>query len=110
MIYVPSISIIEIFFWIKQFNYLSSLSILNQTYISMTFAGVSYFVYGEKINTYSNTDPVQQEFIEAGLDYIGSLGRIGSAIPLYKLFPTKQYKEYVKIVYRIHAAGMCTNN
>ncbi len=66
---------------------------------------MSYFVYGEKINTYTTTDPIQQEFIEAGLNYIGYLGRITNAIPIYKIFPTKTYREYVKIVRRIQVVG-----
>ena len=68
-------------------------------------AGVSYFVYGEKINTYTKADPLQQEFIEAGLDYIQYLAAISNALPLYKIFPTKTYRTYVNIVHRIHAVG-----
>lgn len=67
--------------------------------------GISYFVYGEKIDVYSERDPVQKEFIEAGIDYIESVSTITSAPPLYKLFPTKPYRDYVRIVKRIQAAG-----
>jgi len=62
-------------------------------------------VYGEKINTYTKADPIQQEFINAGLDYIQYLGKITTALPLYKIYPTKNYRTYVNIVHRIHAAG-----
>ena len=68
--------------------------------------GVSYFVYGEKINVYSGADPTQQEFIDAGLEYIRSLVSITTALPLYKLYPTKAYKDYEKTVRRMQRAGM----
>ena len=63
-------------------------------------------MYGEKINVYSGADPIQQEFIDAGLNYIRSIGDISSALPLYKLYPTKTYKDYEKVVRRMHNAGI----
>ena len=70
-----------------------------------SISGVSYFVYGEKINIYSGTDPLLREFLEAGTAYIRSIGIIGSALPLYKLYPTKAYRDYEKIVRRMQKAG-----
>ena len=67
-------------------------------------------MYGEKINTYSVTDPQQKEFIEAGSKFIQSVARIASAPPLYRLFPTKPYREFVKILNRMKKAGICGNN
>ncbi len=55
-------------------------------------------------------NPIQKEFVEAGLDYIRSLVKTMNASPIYKIFPTKAYKDYVKMVHRIHAAGVCFNN
>ncbi len=66
--------------------------------------------YGEKINMYTNDDPIHQEFIEAGLEYIRSVGDIATAIPIYKIFPTKTYRDYVNIVHRIHAIGKLINS
>ena len=73
--------------------------------IMYTLKGVSYFVYGEKINVYSGTDSIQQEFIDAGLSYIRSVSDIVYALPLYKLYPTKAYKDYEKGVRRMQRAG-----
>ena len=69
------------------------------------FAGVSYFVYGEKIDIYSGTDPLLKEFMEAGMGYIRGLTVIGPALPLYRIYPTKPYREYEKIVRRMQRAG-----
>ena len=63
-------------------------------------------MYGEKINVYSGADPVHQEFIDAGLSYIRSIRGIVLSLPLYKLYPTKAYKDYEKVVRRLHNAGI----
>ena len=67
--------------------------------------GVSYFVYGEKINVYSGTDPIHQEFIDAGLEYTRSVLDITSALPFYKLYPSKAYRDYKNTVKRMQRAG-----
>ena len=67
--------------------------------------GVSYFVCGEKIDIYSGTDPDMKEFAEAGLDYINMLGVIFAALPLYRIFPTKPYRDFTKCVKRLQRAG-----
>ena len=72
---------------------------------SNLLAGVSYFVYGEKIDIYCGADATQREFLEAGLDYIRSISSIARALPLYKIFPTKPFKEYTRIVRRLQKAG-----
>ena len=78
--------------------------------IMYTLKGVSYFVYGEKIDIYSGADSIQQEFIDAGVNYIRSAADIVYALPLYKLYPTKAYKDYEKIVRRLQRAGMVIGN
>ena len=67
--------------------------------------GISYFVYGEKINIYSDIEPVQKEFMEAGLEFIGYVSRMVNALPLYRIFPTKVYRDYVAIVKRMNRTG-----
>ena len=62
-------------------------------------------MYGEKINIYSDIDPIQKEFMEAGLEFIGSISNIARALPLYKLFPTKTYRNFVRIVKRMQQTG-----
>ncbi len=67
--------------------------------------GISYFVYGEKIKIYTDIEPEQKEFMEAGLEFVGYIERITNALPLYKLFPTKVYKKYVGILKRMNRIG-----
>ena len=74
----------------------------------MISAGVSYFVYNENIDIYSGADPAKQEFMQAGLDYIQSIDLIGTVLPLYKLYPTKEYKNFKKILRRLQKAGTLT--
>ena len=62
-------------------------------------------MYGEKINVYSEADPLQKEFMEAGLDYIQSLVGIGLALPLYRIYPTRAYRDFARIVKRMQRAG-----
>ena len=67
--------------------------------------GVSFFVYGEIIDTYTLKDPRQREFVEAGSDYIKSVTEIGSSLPLYRIFPTKPYRRFVSVTRRMKKAG-----
>ena len=46
-----------------------------------------------------------EEFMEAGLDYIRSIGIILNSLPLYRIFPTKNYRDYTRIVRRMQKAG-----
>ena len=62
-------------------------------------------MYNENINIYSEADPIQQEFMEAGLDFVEYLPLITTELPLYKLYPTKAYKNYEKILRRVQKAG-----
>ena len=62
-------------------------------------------MYGEKIDIYSGMDSDMKEFSEAGLDYINMAGTIAAALPLYRIFPTKVYRDYAKCVRRIQRAG-----
>ena len=62
-------------------------------------------MYGEEINVYAETDPLTKEFMDAAQDYIQSLNLLGSRLPLYRIYPTKTFKKYVKIVRRMQDAG-----
>ena len=63
-------------------------------------------MYGEKIDLFSGTiDADQKEFMAAGLDFIRSLDPMAAAPPIYKYFPTKQYKEFVNILKRLKLSG-----
>ena len=66
---------------------------------------MSYFVYGEKIELYTEPDQHQKEFMEAGLDYLASLNDIGLAMPFYRVYPTKVYRDHVRVVNRLMEVG-----
>lgn len=65
---------------------------------------MSYFVYGEKTDVYSN-DPKQTQFMKIGLQFINHLAMIAMALPFYRLFPTKPYKQFVGVVTEMHNIG-----
>ena len=69
------------------------------------FAGVSYFVYNENIDMYSGMDPAQQEFMDAGIDYLESFPTIVMALPIYRLYRNKTYRNFEKILRRMQRAG-----
>ena len=71
----------------------------------VSLTGVSYLVYGEKIEIYSGADPFLKEFMEAGVDYINYLAAITISPPLYRIFPTKTYRDFKRIVRRMQRAG-----
>ena len=62
-------------------------------------------MYGEKIDIYSGTDPIQKEFMKAGLDYLQAIDDIGRALPLYRIYPTKEYRDFKKVMNRMRNVG-----
>ena len=80
------------------------LSVLER-YFLFQFIGVSYFVYNEDIDIYSGLDPAQQEFMDAGLDYLESIPTIVTTLPIYRLYRNKTYRNYEKILRRMQRAG-----
>ena len=71
--------------------------------------GISYFVYGEKVDVYSG-DPQLKEFMELGLKFIRSLADIAFALPLYKLhIHTKTYRDYVDTLNKLQDRGAFNN-
>ena len=67
---------------------------------------MSYFVYGEKVDTYSfDLDPLQKEFMEVGAEYIEGIIIFLYSWPIYRLYPNQTYRKYVKAMKRLHGAG-----
>ena len=62
-------------------------------------------MYNENIDIYSGQDPMQQEFMEAGLEYLESVTTITTSLPLYRLYKNKTYRDYEKILRRVQRAG-----
>ena len=67
--------------------------------------GVSFVVFDEKFDVFSGRDARALEFVNASLNFIESLGLIASALPVYKIFPTKRYKFYVTSQQNIRKLG-----
>ena len=72
---------------------------------SWALKGATRVVFNEDIDAFSGKNPQATEFVEAALAFIRSLGEIGRALPLYKIYPTKAYKEYVENYSRIRRLG-----
>ena len=53
-------------------------------------------VFNENIDTFSESDPDVATFIKATLETVYASGSISKAPPIYKLFPTAPYKNYVQ--------------
>ena len=67
--------------------------------------GTAYFVFGENLNVYDDSDVTQREFMSAGLKFIEQLTQV-SPFPIYKFFPTKSYRELVKTIGRMRELGL----
>ena len=63
-------------------------------------------MYNENINIYSGRDSIQQEFLEAGLEFVQSVATLASSLPLYRLYKNKLYRDYEKILRRMQKAGV----
>ena len=68
--------------------------------------GISYFVYGEKIEIYSKMDPLHKEFMKAGLNLTRSLQEIINMLPWYRIFPIKPYRDFKKAVQGVRVVGI----
>ena len=66
---------------------------------------VTRVVFEEDIDTLSGKDPVAKKFVSTAVDFVASLNKINTALPIYHLFPTKPYKEYVQGVKSIQHLG-----
>ena len=79
----------------------------NVSFLSLSLSiGVSYFVYGEMVDTYGG-DPKLQEFMDAGLNFVRSVVSMTLALPLYKLhIYTKTYRDFVDALNKLQDCGM----
>ena len=66
---------------------------------------MSFFVFSEKLNIYEENNPEFKEMSEASRAFIGSVTSISTALPLYKIFPTKVYRNYLNNIGRVQNIG-----
>ena len=67
--------------------------------------GVSRVVFDEDIDVHSGKDPTSREFVEAAIAFNESILLINGSTPLYKIYPTKPYRRYVRALQKMHAVG-----
>ena len=67
--------------------------------------GTMKIIFTQELDTFSDDDPQVKEYVKAAIDFIRVMGEIGRALPLYKIFPTKAYKEYVHIYSNMRKLG-----
>ena len=67
--------------------------------------GAGYFVFSETLDVYSGKDERFKRFQDAAIQFIGSLADVSSAVPLYKLFPTKPYRDYLQKLNAVQDIG-----
>ena len=64
--------------------------------------GVIWFIYNEDMDVF--TDGASR-FTEAAVDFFVSVAKINMVLPLYKIFLTEPYKDYVNTVTKMHTLG-----
>ena len=68
--------------------------------------GIIKVVYDEDIDTFSDKNGLQtEEFLKVVSGLVYSLGVIANALPIYKIYPTKTYKNYVNNLNRLRELG-----
>lgn len=67
--------------------------------------GVSRVVFNEDIDVHSGKDPMSRELVEAAVAFNASISRIQGSSPLYKIIPTKPYRQYVQSLQRMRTVG-----
>ena len=63
--------------------------------IFMLSTGISYMVFGERLDTFDESRKDLQEFQNAAVELISLIGVLVNQPPLYKYFPTKTYRRFV---------------
>ena len=63
-------------------------------------------MYSEKIEVFSGSDSIQKDFVKDTLDYLHSLQQVMFALPLYRIFPTKPYREFTRALKKVHERGI----
>lgn len=67
---------------------------------------MSYFVFTEKLDVYNSDDPTLKDFQKDAFAFIDNLTKVSNAFPLYRIFPTKIYREYLQSLHQINSKGI----
>ncbi|XP_064393529.1 probable cytochrome P450 49a1 isoform X2 [Halichondria panicea] len=68
------------------------------------FQNTACFVFGENIDVYNTTDPIHQEFIVAGLEFIKQISLL-KPLPIYDYFPSLAYRKFIQATRRMRELG-----
>ena len=77
----------------------------HSSYFSST--DTACFVFGENIDVYNTTDPIHQEFIVAGLEFIKQISLL-KPLPIYDYFPSLAYRKFIQATRRMRELGKKT--
>ena len=56
---------------------------------------IGYMTFGEKLDTFDESRKDLLEFQDGTIKMIGSIAELSVGAPLYKVFPTKAYRDFV---------------
>ena len=65
-----------------------------------------YFAFNEKLDVYGSENQ-HKDFQELAMKYVQQMSAISMALPLYKIYPTKSYKEFLEVTRAVHQKGLC---
>ena len=66
---------------------------------------VSWFIFNKDINVFDSNNEEGEKFTKAAVNFTNSLANVIQSLPVYKVFPTKPYKNYVNAVRDMHKLG-----
>ena len=67
--------------------------------------GVSWFIFNKDIGVFDPNDKEGDKFTKAAVNFVNKMSVVLQAPPLFKIFPTKPYKNYVDAVAEMHELG-----
>ena len=76
--------------------------------MSFVYAAVAFFIFGKRLGALNldDTNSDSQEFITTVERFLGDMIDLMSALPLYKIYPTKLWKTLVNDQITIHKLSM----
>ena len=69
-------------------------------------AGIGYMVYGEKLDTFDESRKDLLEYQDAAIEIISLLIMLQRGPPLYRYFPTKNYRRFTAAINRTIQYGV----
>ena len=90
---------------VKGFDFFLCCETVSMT--CMLTTGISYMVFGERLDTFDESRKDLKEFQNAAVELVSLIGVLASQPPLYKYFPTKNYRRFVAAMKCTRKYGKC---